>query len=163
MPLPCFLQFSIDAHFLQSRQFPPAIACHPLLAIDVTQIAVPSQRNNVNDQDTVIQRHKCEIDCLHSWPHHPILLQRLNVGTRQLVPGTRAFHVGHAAQEHEQICGSENGLVGKHANRSRGMWVLEVDSGGQELVPRRGGRTEYSYHQSNRPRYKTLSKLTSSI
>ena len=114
------------------------------MAVKETKVAVPSQRNNIDDQDPVVQRHKLEIDRLDHRPHHPILLQRVPVCAVQLVLRTRALHDRHAAEEDEQVGAGEDDLVAGDAGDDLGALVLEDDFVLEELEPGRGCGSEDS-------------------
>lgn len=91
----------------------------------------------------MLQRHKLEVGELHHRPHHPILLQRIEVRALQLLLRITALHESHATQEHKQVCACENALVGGDTGQD-----LEVgpgrnaDAALQEGEPQRRGGTE---------------------
>ena len=86
----------------------------------------------------MVQGHELEIDRLDRRPHHPVLLQRVEVCTVQLLLRIRALHDRHAAEEDEQVGAGEDGLVAGDAGRDLGVLVLEHDFVLQELEPGRG-------------------------
>lgn len=85
-----------------------------------------TQTHNIHHQHPVLQRHEPKVHRLHRRPHQPVLLQRLPVRARQLLPRIRPLHDRHGRQEAEQVRGREDGLVGQHAGGDG-----EVGAGGE--------------------------------
>ena len=75
----------------------------------------------------MFQRHQFEIDCLNPWPHHPVLLERLDICTLQLIFWTRSFHDSHAAKEKKEVGRCKDALISQDASGNSGIGVLEVD------------------------------------
>ena len=71
----------------------------PLLAVQVAEVAVPAQRDNIDDENSVVQWNQLEVDSLDKRPHHPVLCQSGPVALLQLLLWTCTLHDGHAAQE----------------------------------------------------------------
>jgi hypothetical protein len=108
------------------------------LAVQETQVAIPSQRDNVHNQHPVMQWYQFEIDSLYERPHHPILLQRRSICTLQLVLRTRPLHNRHTTQEDEKIRARENDLICRNPRNDFQVLVLEDDFVLEEFEPRRG-------------------------
>lgn len=83
----------------------------------------------------MIQRNKLKIHRLHKRPQHPILLQRGPIRAVQFILWAGAFHDGHGAEEAEEVCGSEDGLVCGDAGRDGGVFAAELDAVLQEFEP----------------------------
>lgn len=74
-----------------------------------------TQRDEVDEQDLVRQRHELEVDHLDNGPHHPVLGQCVEVCTFQLLSRVGALQQRHGAEEAEQVGASEHGLIGEDA------------------------------------------------
>lgn len=107
------------------------------MAVKEAQVAVPAQRNDIDDQNPVVQRHKLKVDRLNERPNHPILLQRSKIRAVQLILRARTLHNRHTAQENEEVGASEDSLVGSDAGEDLEVLVLEHDSVLQEFEPGR--------------------------
>jgi hypothetical protein len=115
-----------------------------LLAVEKTQIAVPSQRDDIDNQNSVMQRNQLEIDSLHKGPYHPILCKGGPVTLLQLFLGTPTLHDSHTAEEDEQICAGKHCLVETNSCKDFDILILEDDLILKKLEPRRCGRTKDS-------------------
>lgn len=107
----------------------------PLLAIQVAEIAVPAQRDNIDDQDSVMQGNQLEVDGLDEWPNHPILCQGGPVALLQLFLRACTLHDGHTAQEDEQVGASKYSLITSNSGKDFSILVFEDDFVLQELKP----------------------------
>lgn len=91
----------------------------------------------------MVQRHELEVGELHSWPNHPILLQRSGVGLSKLVLGTLTLHDSHGGEEEEQVACSEEALIGGDAGDDFEVWaVFDHDAPLQEAEPLGGSGSE---------------------
>jgi hypothetical protein len=127
---------------------PPIIPCTSIspiprlllstLAVQETQVAVPSQRDNVHHQHPMMQWHQFEIDRLHKRPHHPILLQCRSICTLQFIFRARPLHNRHTTQENEKIRARENDLICPNPCENFEVLVLENDFVLEEFEPGRG-------------------------
>ena len=115
-----------------------------LLAVEKAQIAVPSQRDDIDNQNSVMQRNQLEIDSLYKWPHHPILCKSGPVTLLQLFLGTPTLHDSHTAEEDEQICAGKHCLVETNSCKNFDILVLEDDLILEKLEPRRCSGTKDS-------------------
>jgi hypothetical protein len=43
------------------------------LAIEEAEVAVPAQRDNIDNQNPVLKWNDLEVDRLNKWPNHPVL------------------------------------------------------------------------------------------
>jgi hypothetical protein len=82
------------------------------LTIEEAQIAVPPERNDVDDKDAMLKRHDLEVDELHPRPDHPVLHDGCFICALQLLLRRGALHDGHRREETEEVCGREDELVG---------------------------------------------------
>jgi hypothetical protein len=115
-----------------------------LLAVEKAQIAVPSQRDDIDNQNSVMQRNQLEIDSLYKWPHHPILCKGGPVTLLQLFLGTATLHDSHTAEEDEQVCAGKHCLVETNSCKNFYVLILEDDLILEKLEPRRCGGTKDS-------------------
>ena len=71
------------------------------LAIQEAKVAIPPQRDDIDNQNSMMKRNQLEVDSLNERPNHPILLQRIPIRLIQLIFRAGTFHDGHATQEDE--------------------------------------------------------------
>ena len=83
----------------------------------------------------MLKRYKFEVDCLNSWPDHPILLQRLDICALKLCTRIRALHVRHAAEENKEIGRCKGRLICEDTRGNGGIGALELDFRLQESIP----------------------------
>ena len=69
------------------------------LAIQEAKVAIPSQRDDIDNQHPMMKRNQLEVDSLNKRPNHPIFLQRIPIRLIQLIFWAGTFHDGHATQE----------------------------------------------------------------
>lgn len=112
-------------------------------AIDRAQVAIPAEGNHLHDDDPVVEWDPAEVDKLDKRPYHPVPLQRREVRLLQLLLRIRALHDGHGAQEDAETHGRKCGLVYGDTCDHFNVFVLEDDSGLEELEPSRGHWTPY--------------------
>lgn len=93
------------------------------MTVDPAQVTIPSQRNDVDEQNSVMQRNKLEVDHLNERPNHPIALQCRPVALLQLVLRTCTLHYSHTAEEAEQVGTGEDGLIGGYSGQDFGVLV----------------------------------------
>ena len=93
----------------------------------------------------MVKRDQFEVDSLHKWPNHPILLQGSPVCSFQLLLWAGAFHDSHATEEDEEIGASEDSLVGSNAGEDLDVLVSEDNLVLEEFEPGCSRRTENSY------------------
>lgn len=63
------------------------LACrfpHSFRAIQVTEEAIPTQTDDVDYQNAMLEWYKLEIDCLNRWPKHPVCFETLEIALVQL-------------------------------------------------------------------------------
>lgn len=68
-------------------------------AVQERQVAVPAQRDDVDDKHAQVGGHVLEVDELHPRPDHEVLGQTGHVGLRQAVAHAAALEVSHAGEE----------------------------------------------------------------
>ncbi len=115
-----------------------------VVAIQVTEIAGPSQRDHIHNQNPVLERNEREVDGLDKGPYHPILRQSTPVCLVQPVLGARALHRRHTAQEDEETDRREDCLIGSHSGHELDFLVAVDDLVREELEPSCGSRTKDS-------------------
>jgi hypothetical protein len=95
------------------------------LAVEETQVAVPSQCNNIDHKNAMLKRHNLKVDKLYPWPEHPILCEGGSVCTLYLLPRRRTFHDRHGREETDEIDGCEDELIGGDTGDSGrcGFWI----------------------------------------
>lgn len=115
-----------------------------LLGADQAEVRVPADRNGVDGEHAVLQRHELEVDHLYKGPDHPVGLQRVPVGLLELLLGRGTFEHSHARQEHADEGRCENQLVAGHARQNLGVLVGENDFLREDLEPcrRRGAKDD---------------------
>jgi hypothetical protein len=116
--------------------------CHSSLAIEKAKVAVPSQRDDIDNQNSVVQRDKLEVDCLDERPHHPVLLYSGRICAIQLLLRAATLQDSHAAEEAEQVGGSEEKLIGSDTGSDFEILVLQDDLVLEEFEPCCRSRTE---------------------
>lgn len=67
--------------------------------VQVRQVAVPAERDDVDDQHAQIRRDVLEVDELHPRPDHEVLGEAGRVGRVEAVADGAAFEVGHGGEE----------------------------------------------------------------
>lgn len=70
-----------------------------------------TQRDNVDNQNSVLQWGELEVGKLDKGPDHPVLGQGALVCRFNLLLWVGAFHDGHVVEEAEQVDGSEDALI----------------------------------------------------
>lgn len=105
------------------------------MTVEETQVAVPSQGDDVDNQNSVVERNNGEVDSLNEWPDHPVLGQCSPVCALQLILGAGSLHHSHAAQEKEQVCAGEDGLIETNAGDGFEILVLQDDVVLEEFEP----------------------------
>lgn len=113
-----------------------------LLFADVAEIAVPEDRKAVDEEHTVVDWDKGEVDHLNKWPDHPVTLQCALVGSSKLLARADALEDRHGAQEDEQVGWCENKLVDGNTCADLELLVLEADLGLKKLEPRSRSRSK---------------------
>jgi hypothetical protein len=79
--------------------------------VQVTQVAIPAQGDDVDNQDAMLHGHVFKVCKLHPWPDHKVLGEAGYVGVFETFLGGRAFEVGHGGEE-ESWEGEELALQG---------------------------------------------------
>jgi hypothetical protein len=116
-----------------------------LLAVEKAQITIPSQRDDIDHQNSVMQRNQLKINSLNKGPYHPVLCKGGPVTLLQLFLGAPTLHDSHAAEEDEQVCASEHCLVGSNSCKNFNILILEDNLILEKLKPSRCGRTKDGY------------------
>ena len=106
-----------------------------LLAVQVAKVTIPAQRDNIDDQNSVMQWNQLEVDSLDEGPNHPVCCQCWPVALLQLVSRTCTLHDGHAAEEDKQVDSSKYSLIASNSGKNFGILVLKNDFVLQELEP----------------------------
>lgn len=102
-----------------------------------------TERDEVDEEDLVRQRHELEVGELHDGPDHPVLGQRVEVCALQLLLRVGALEDGHGAQEAEQVGASKHSLVGEDACDDLKVGLAwDDDLLLEETEPLDSGRTE---------------------
>lgn len=70
-----------------------------------------TKRDDVDDEDSVLERSKLEVGQLNEWPDHPVLAEGVGVGRLNLLLWVGAFHDCHVIQEGEQVARREDELI----------------------------------------------------
>lgn len=70
-----------------------------------------TERDDVDDKDSVLKRSELEVDELDERPDHPVLGEGALVGRVDLLLGVGALHDSHVVEEHEQVGGCQDGLI----------------------------------------------------
>ena len=68
-------------------------------AVQKAEVAIPAQRDDVDNQHPVLHGYVLEICKLHPWPDHEILSKAGDVGVFEALCGRCAFEVGHGGEE----------------------------------------------------------------
>lgn len=108
-----------------------------------------TQRDKVDDKNSVLKRDELEVHSLDEWPEHPVLGKSVPVGRLNLLLRIRTFHDSHRRQEGKQVERSENGLI--KANASKDLCVGragDADAALKEAEPGGSERTEDSCSDS---------------
>lgn len=69
------------------------------MAVEEAQVAVPPQRDYIDNQNSVMQRYELEVDDLDEGPDHPVGLKGVLVRAIELILRARTLHDRHAAEE----------------------------------------------------------------
>ena len=102
-----------------------------------------TERDEVDEEDLVRQRHELEVGELYDRPDHPVLGQRVEVCALQLLLRVGALEDGHGAQEAEQVGASKHSLVGEDACDDLKVGLAwDDDLLLEETEPLDSGRTE---------------------
>jgi hypothetical protein len=67
--------------------------------VQVTQVAIPAKRDNIDNQYTVLHWHVLEVCELDPGPDHEVLGQTRDVGIVETFLDRGAFEVGHGGEE----------------------------------------------------------------
>jgi hypothetical protein len=114
----------------------------PSLTIEEAQVAVPPNRDHIDQQYSVIEWDELEIHKLDKWPYHPVLLQGHLVGLVQLLLRARPLHDRHAAQEDKHIGGGKDGLISSNSCNDFEVLVFEHNLVLEKFEPGRSCWTE---------------------
>ena len=79
------------------------VACHGFSQL--------TKRDNIDNEDSVLERSELEVDELDERPDHPVLGEGVGVGRLDLLLWVGALHDCHVIQEGEQVAGREDELV----------------------------------------------------
>lgn len=113
-----------------------------LLAVDPAQVRVPTNSNNVCKENSVLKRQKGKVDGLHSWPDHPVGLERGPPGLVEALLCAVALHGGHTAEEDTDHDGCKDELVAGDTGQSLEPSVSHVDVASEEAEPGGGHGAE---------------------
>lgn len=100
-----------------------------LTTVQIAQVAIPTNADNIDEQQPMVQGHKLEVDKLHKRPEQIVGAQRGRVVLLQLLLGRAPFQHGHTAEEDSDEDGREDALVAGDASedgRVRGPEVHPV-------------------------------------
>lgn len=81
------------------------------LRVQITQVTIPTQTDNVDDQHSVFQGHNAEVCCLNSRPYRPVGFQARNITLLKFFLWTLSLQDGHCRQENEHVCARKNDLI----------------------------------------------------
>lgn len=92
-----------------------------LRAIQRTEVAVPANADDVDEQDAVVEGDELEVDGLHKRPDQVVGGQGALVVLVELVADGPALKHGHGRQEHGDGAGGEDALVEGDAREDGGV------------------------------------------
>lgn len=130
------------ANAVSVRLLPLLPSCFPSLsplpslgAVEEAQVAVPADADNVNKEQSVLQRHKGKVDGLHGGPDVVVARQGGAVVFVELLLGVGPLKDGHGGEEDADHDGGEDALVAGDAGDGLDCWVAVDDVAGEEVEP----------------------------
>lgn len=111
-------------------------------SIQVAEVAVPSQRDNVDDENSMLEGDELEVDSLNSGPNHVVLLNSSAVVCLDLLFGADSFQHRHDAEEHAQVDRSQDTLICCDTGSNFEVLVLQHDLILEEFEPVGSNGTE---------------------
>lgn len=96
-----------------------------IAAVHSAEVAVPQNREAIDEQNPVMQWDKLEVDELKEWPHRPICRQGWPVCRFQLGLRTCTLHERHTVEEEEEVGGGEKRLITGNPGEDLGVLVSE--------------------------------------
>ena len=146
--LPCIGEDPFPTQFLAVPPPPPPSKSHvtsscSLLAVQQAEEAVPTDADEVDGEDAVVEGHELEVDELDEGPEGVVGGEGGDVALGQLVRRAAALHHRHRRQEHPDERRREQQLVRRHARQDRPVRAPQVHVPLQQPEPRRCRRPEY--------------------
>lgn len=142
VPYVLIIQIQIDTIHIVNPQIKSSLHTSSIsmrsfvaLAVQEAEVAVPSQRDHIDNQNTMVQGNQLEVDSLNKWPNHPVGGQCSPVGAVELLLRAWPLHNCHAAQETEQVGAGEDGLIGCYSGCNFEVLVGKDDLVLEKLEP----------------------------